>query len=224
MKNTLKALKYTFMQINKPFTCLVVFGYMALLLVPVFMILHFVSYRKFDVLSLKIPMMNAFTAIIIPMAFIIKIHLSSCKYNYSLSFAKELHTVVPAILSYTVSIAVFILFVSLAGQNFGRESLAAILLIGSAGFSMIGAAASFSASRVRDFLIPVILAVVFSGLLTDRLVDLLAAVFSVAYAAVISVLVFAVSIAVTVFRLNRIWMNKSRFIKAAPRGAYILNR
>ncbi len=213
MKSTLKALKYTFLQINRPATWLMMLGYSTFCMGLIFFILYEVSKSKFDSLSLKIPMMCSLSSILFPMVIIFKWHTGSCKYHYSLSFAKKLHTVVPVIFSFTLSIAICILLIALAGRGWGRASLAAVILFSSAEFSLIGIAASFCSTRVRDFLISLILAFVFGQCLTDGMIKAITDVFSVTIAIVISVLIFVLSIAFTVFYLNRLWKNKSRYIK-----------
>lgn len=213
MKNTIKALKYAFAQMNHPLVYFAFLVYLVLFVAPSFAVLYFVSDHKFNVLFFKIPMMNAFNGVFLPMLMIIKSFIGNSKYNYSLSFSKKLHTVVPVILSFTLSIAVFIIFAVLAGRNSGREFRAAVILIGSAGFSLIGITASLSGARGRDFLIPFILAFAFIGSMTDKIIEMVNVACPVGYASVIAVVIFAVSIVSSILYLNVIWNKKSRFIK-----------
>lgn len=213
MKSTLKALKYTFLQINRPATWLMLVGYSTFCMGLIFLLLYEISERKFDSLSLKIPMMIALNSVLFPMMIIFKWHTGSCKYHYSLSFAKKLHTVVPVIFSFTLSIAICIILIALAGRGCGRDSLAAVILFYSIELSLIGIVASLCCTRVQDFLISLILAIVFGQCLTDGMIKAITDIFPVTFAVVISVLIFVLSITFTVFYLNRIWKNKSRYIK-----------
>ena len=224
MKSTLKALRYTFIQINKPATWLIILGYFAICCGPTFLVLYDVSERKFDSLSLKIPMMSALNSVFLPMAFIFKTHTGGCKYHYSISFAKKLHTVVPVIFAFTLSTAICISYIALAGRGYGRASLAAVILFASTEFSLIGIVSSLCEARVRDFLIPFIIAIVFGQCLTDNMIRVVNTVFSVNYAIVTAVLIFALSITFTILYLNRLWNKKSRFIKIKTGNSYLYGK
>ena len=86
MKSTLKALKYAFIQINKPVTWLAVIAYLILFTAPGFIVLGVVSDSKFNVLTFKIPMTCAMNAIFLIIMAVFRLYICSCKYNYSLSF------------------------------------------------------------------------------------------------------------------------------------------
>ena len=211
MKSTLKALKYAFIQINKPVTWLAVIAYLILFTAPGFIVLGVVSDSKFNVLTFKIPMTCAMNAIFLIIMAVFRLYICSCKYNYSLSFSKKLFTVVPVIFSFVLSIVLCTLFISLAGRGCGRESLSAVFLIGSTAFSLIGIASAFCCARIQDYLISYLITVAFCSFLTDDLIKLITESIPVALAVIISMLVFALSISFTILYLNKTWKNKLRY-------------
>ena len=224
MKSTLKALKYAFIQINKHATWLAVIAYLILFTAPGFIVLGVVSDSKFNVLTFKIPMTCAMNAIFLIIMAVFRLYICSCKYNYSLSFSKKLFTVVPVIFSFTLSIALCTLFISLAGRGCGRESLSAVFLIGSTAFSLIGIASAFCCARIQDYLISYLITVAFCSFLTDGLISLITASIPVALAVIISMLVFVLSISFTILHLNKTWKNKLRYKNVKNVYSYLFGK
>ena len=224
MKSTLKALKYAFIQINKPVTWLAVIAYLILFTAPGFIVLGAVSDSKFNVLTFKIPISNAMNAIFLIIMILFRLYICNCKYNYSLSFSKKLFTVVPVIFSFTLSIALCTLFISLAGRGCGRESLSAVFLIGSTAFSLIGIASAFCCARIQDCIISYLLTISFCYFLTDNLISMITTAIPVALAVIISMLVFVLSISFTILYLNMIWKNKTRFKNLKNGYSYLFGK
>ncbi len=223
MKNTIKALKYAFAQMNRPLVYLVIILSLLLCIVPnVLTLLAMDSYMK-DTFVVGMINMTALNAVFLPMCCINRYSINNCKYSFSLSFANKLHTVVPAVLSFSASIIIFTFYVILLGVKCGKEVAAAELIAGSVGFALIAMLSSLTGARLRDIIIPFVICFFNGETAIFKVIDLKTfAAAPLPAAVLIAVAVFALSFIVTRWYLNVIWNKKSRYIKLNTGYNYLL--
>ena len=219
MKSTLKALKYSLKLLNRPLT----YGLLALSAIfmfsPVFHIVKEINEYNSDPYMLDLWYDDLLFGCMYPVLWVwimmcyINERIGNCKYNYSVTFARKLYTVVPVIYSFFAIILFFGTIVCIAAAKLGIESFTANFIMISLGITIVGVASSASSKRKADAVVPYILGFLIMGVTivkSDRIAEI-----AVPAPVVIAVsfIIIAAGFVFSCWYMNHLWDKKVRFIK-----------
>ena len=219
MKSTLKALKYSFKLLNHPFTYgMLIFSLIYTIRPIVDTILLFKDY-ELEAYTIRLFSEDLIFSIIMSIIWIcilmayINARIGSCKYNYSVNFARKLHTVVPVIYSFFGVTLLFGVIVCIAAIKLGSSAFTAHYIIISVSVALIGVASSATCKRKADFIVPYIIAYMIFEIAFFRSDELSEINISAPAVIATSFIIIATGFVFSCWYMNHLWDKGVRFIK-----------
>ena len=231
MKNTVKALKYSFKLLNQPIT----YGMLALGLVfiisPIVQSVEMISkYDRSESYMTSLLGREVIEGSMLSMLWIwilssyFNERIGNCKYNYSASFARKLYTVVPVIYSFFAVTILFVITVCIAAIKLGSDAFSVNYIMISVSFALMGIASSAASKRKKDAVVPYILAFVIFFVTLFRGEDIAEINVAAPVVIVLSFIIIAAGFVFSCWYMNRLWDKGVRFIKQKYGYEYLFGK
>ncbi|MBQ5990797.1 MAG: hypothetical protein IJL67_15045 [Oscillospiraceae bacterium] len=221
MKSTLKAFKYSFKLVNPLLaTALLILLFICSSNPILSAVKRIAEYRsnpdeyRFDFVSTHLLESSLFSLLTV-WGFMVCINMLivNCKFSYSVSFARKLHTIVPVIYAFIPVMMLFTITVFITAIELGSKAFSAVFIAGSICYSVTGIAGSVG-YRIRRYAgINYILIMIsfMSVVIYDDVIMKLS--ISAPAVIVLSYIILAAGFVFSCWYMNHLWDKGVRFIK-----------